>query len=368
MIRERLSGGDGPASCSTASRARCRRPTRSTRMLADLGLPLDAVISIARLARRAGAPAGRALDLPPLRPLVPRGLQPATRATRARRAAATCDLYQREDDRPETVVNRLSVYEEQTAPLIDYYRSRGLLREVDGERTPDEVYAQIVTHIPASPARHGPPGAHGRLRAARSRRPPARSRRWPPPGAVLAECHDALAAEVGRGRHHRRTSTRSPRSSSAARGGVPAFKGYPGPTPFPASICPSVNDAGRPRDPGRLRAARRATCSPSTPAWCSTAGWPTRRARTPIGTVSPDRRPADRGDARRRSSAASPPARVGNRVGDIGHAVQTEVEAAGLLGGAEPGGPRRRAARCTRSPRCRTSAAPARAPSSPRAW
>jgi adenylate kinase len=61
-----------------------------------------------------------------------------------------CDLYQRDDDKPETVKNRLAVYEEQTAPLIDYYRSRGLLREVDGERPPDEVYAQIVSHIPAS--------------------------------------------------------------------------------------------------------------------------------------------------------------------------------------------------------------------------
>ena len=70
-------------------------------------------------------------------------------ARRARRAVGTCDLYQREDDKPETVANRLSVYDEQTAPLIDYYRSRGLLREVDGERTPDEVYAQIIAHIPA---------------------------------------------------------------------------------------------------------------------------------------------------------------------------------------------------------------------------
>ena len=105
-----------------------------------------------RVARRAGAPAGGPLDLPPLRPLLPRGLQPLPAATRARRAAGRCDLYQREDDRPETVVNRLSVYDEQTAPLIDYYRSRGLLREVDGERTPDEVHAQIVTHIPAPPA------------------------------------------------------------------------------------------------------------------------------------------------------------------------------------------------------------------------
>ena len=63
-----------------------------------------------------------------------------------------CDLYQREDDRPETVEHRLSVYDEQTAPLIDYYRSRGLLREVNGERSPDEVHDQIVAHIPPAPA------------------------------------------------------------------------------------------------------------------------------------------------------------------------------------------------------------------------
>ncbi len=76
---------------------------------------------------------------------------PYTGRRRARPAGGKCDLYQREDDRPETVVNRLSVYEEQTAPLIDYYRARELLREVDGERTPDEVYGQIVAHIPTAP-------------------------------------------------------------------------------------------------------------------------------------------------------------------------------------------------------------------------
>lgn len=41
-------------------------------------------------------------------------------------------LYQREDDQEETVRHRLEVYREQTAPLISYYRQRGLLREVDG--------------------------------------------------------------------------------------------------------------------------------------------------------------------------------------------------------------------------------------------
>ncbi|MDX6554945.1 MAG: adenylate kinase [Miltoncostaeaceae bacterium] len=60
-----------------------------------------------------------------------------------------CELYQRADDTPETVENRLNVYDQQTAPLIDYYRDRGLLREVDGQRTPDEVYDQIKAFVPA---------------------------------------------------------------------------------------------------------------------------------------------------------------------------------------------------------------------------
>ena len=42
------------------------------------------------------------------------------------------ELYQREDDRPEAVMNRLKVYEEQTAPLIAYYQSQGKLVEING--------------------------------------------------------------------------------------------------------------------------------------------------------------------------------------------------------------------------------------------
>ena len=60
-----------------------------------------------------------------------------------------CILYQRDDDRPETVQNRLAVYDRQTAPLIDYYRKRGLLRKIQGERSMDEVYAQIKASVPA---------------------------------------------------------------------------------------------------------------------------------------------------------------------------------------------------------------------------
>jgi adenylate kinase len=52
-------------------------------------------------------------------------------------------LVQRDDDKPETIRNRLSVYHEQTAPLVDWYEERGLLRRFEGTRTPDEVHARI---------------------------------------------------------------------------------------------------------------------------------------------------------------------------------------------------------------------------------
>jgi adenylate kinase len=52
-------------------------------------------------------------------------------------------LVQRDDDRPETLRKRLEVYHEQTEPLIDWYDEKGLLRNFDGTRTPDEVHARI---------------------------------------------------------------------------------------------------------------------------------------------------------------------------------------------------------------------------------
>jgi len=53
-------------------------------------------------------------------------------------------LYQRDDDREETIANRLKVYEDQTAPLVDYYRGQGLLREIDGVGDVDEIRGRII--------------------------------------------------------------------------------------------------------------------------------------------------------------------------------------------------------------------------------
>lgn len=66
----------------------------------------------------------------------------------------TCDecagaLIQRADDNKETVTSRLQVYEEKTQPLIDYYRERGLLKDVDGTGALDEIRARVLAAVKA---------------------------------------------------------------------------------------------------------------------------------------------------------------------------------------------------------------------------
>lgn len=68
------------------------------------------------------------------------------------KVAGKCDidgseLYQREDDAPATVENRIRVYLSQTSPLIDYYRQSGLLAEVDGTRPIDQVSVDLLAAI-----------------------------------------------------------------------------------------------------------------------------------------------------------------------------------------------------------------------------
>jgi adenylate kinase len=52
-------------------------------------------------------------------------------------------LVQRDDDKPETIRQRLDEYHRQPEPLIDWYQERGLLRRFDGTRSPDEVHSRI---------------------------------------------------------------------------------------------------------------------------------------------------------------------------------------------------------------------------------
>ncbi len=53
-------------------------------------------------------------------------------------------LYQRDDDKPETVLHRINVYYDQTSPLIDYYRQAGTLIEVDGTQEIEQVTEDLL--------------------------------------------------------------------------------------------------------------------------------------------------------------------------------------------------------------------------------
>ena len=59
------------------------------------------------------------------------------------------ELIIRDDDKPETVKNRLAVYHEQTQPLIDFYADRNVLKEVDGTKKLEEVFDAIVAILGA---------------------------------------------------------------------------------------------------------------------------------------------------------------------------------------------------------------------------
>ena len=60
------------------------------------------------------------------------------------------ELVQRSDDRKETVESRLTVYEEQTFPLIDYYREKNVLAELNGSGSVDDVQERLVALLSAS--------------------------------------------------------------------------------------------------------------------------------------------------------------------------------------------------------------------------
>jgi adenylate kinase len=71
------------------------------------------------------------------------------------RQAGRCDqcggeLYQRDDDKPETVRRRLEVYFQQTAPLIDYYQAKGKLVEINGGKSVDEVAKGLLAAVEGS--------------------------------------------------------------------------------------------------------------------------------------------------------------------------------------------------------------------------
>lgn len=114
-------------------------------ILSKLGLELDAVVDIRvdkdflverltgrRVCKACGATYHIAFKVP--------------------QAEGVCDkcggeLYQRNDDKIETVSNRLDVYAAQTAPLVEYYQSKGMIKSIDGSKPMEEVLADIQTAL-----------------------------------------------------------------------------------------------------------------------------------------------------------------------------------------------------------------------------
>jgi methionyl aminopeptidase len=143
-------------------------------------------------------------------------------------------------------------------------------------------------------------------------------------GAVLAAAHEAMAAAVAVGVTTRELDAIAEQTIRAA-GATPAFLGYQG---FPATICPSVNDQVVHAIPGDYALVDGDLISID----CGAAldGWVSDAARTYV--VGTGNQAAVRlAEVTRRSLAAGIGAAVvGNRIGDIGHAVQTVVEAAGF--------------------------------------
>jgi adenylate kinase len=69
------------------------------------------------------------------------------------KSAGVCDfdggeLVHRADDNEETITQRLKVYQDQTAPLVEYYRKQNKFVAIDGEGTPDEIFKRIENVLP----------------------------------------------------------------------------------------------------------------------------------------------------------------------------------------------------------------------------
>lgn len=146
MIRERLNEDDVAAGFILDGFPRNESQAESLDdLLAELGQPLDAAvlmdvdfdILMKRLTgRRTCSATGKVLNI---------HFSPQEELDACLEAGG--ELLQRDDDNEETIANRLQVYREQTAPLVDYYRDRSLLKTVNAEGTVEAVYERLVSAV-----------------------------------------------------------------------------------------------------------------------------------------------------------------------------------------------------------------------------
>jgi adenylate kinase len=146
MIEERIAQPDAANGFLLDGYPRNRQQAEDLeRVLERLGLKLDAAVLMdvdfdllmKRLTgRRTCSKTGQVLNI---------YFSPPEELEACRKAGG--ELLQRADDNEETIRNRLQVYERQTAPLIEYYRERGLLKTVEASGEVDDVYARLKSAI-----------------------------------------------------------------------------------------------------------------------------------------------------------------------------------------------------------------------------
>jgi adenylate kinase len=146
MVRERLLRPDCEQGAILDGFPRTQAQAQGLdRMLADIGRKLNGVLYFAvpdeELVRRLS---GRWICRQCQTPYHTVFSPPATEGVCD---ACGGELYQRDDDKPETVRARLEVYHQQTAPLVDYYRQAGLLVEVDGTGDIESVSAALLEAV-----------------------------------------------------------------------------------------------------------------------------------------------------------------------------------------------------------------------------
>jgi adenylate kinase len=178
MIRERLGQADAQRGFILDGFPRnLAQAGALAQLLQQLGQPLDSVVLMevdpAELVRRISGrrtcqDCGRVFNV--------FTSPPATGETCAK-TGSEHRLFQRDDDKEETVAHRLKVYDEKTRPLIDFYREQGLLRTINAEGELDDVSARLgaALHVAVVPAAAPPRASKKRPRRRSAHRPAARA-------------------------------------------------------------------------------------------------------------------------------------------------------------------------------------------------
>ena len=148
LIRERLGREDAAQGFILDGYPRnCAQADALDALLGELGQPLDAVVLmkvdekalVMRLTGRRTCPAcGKVFNV------YSSPSEKGDRCDNPEHGADAPTLKQRDDDQEDVIANRLKVYNDQTSPLIEHYKARGLLKVVNADQPVDRVYAEFV--------------------------------------------------------------------------------------------------------------------------------------------------------------------------------------------------------------------------------